>query len=101
MSPSISDFFERTEFDSHVWINWEDTESTQKDRWNMIHDLTKNYELKGKTKIDVKKLLGEPLSESENEMRYYLGLTGFGINTGSLTLNFDNGKVISFNVWQG
>ena len=101
MSPTISDFIDRTKFDSDEWIKWEDTESTQKVRWNMIHDLTTNYDLNGKTKSEIKNLLGSPSSESENEFRYYLGLTGHGINTGSLTFKFENGKVISHNVWQG
>jgi hypothetical protein len=99
--PDINDYLNRTEFNITEWINWEDTEATFGLRWNMTHDLTKNYNLKGKTKEEIKKLLGEPSSESLNEMSYYLGLTGHGINTGSLTLKFDKERVINIKIWQG
>ena len=101
LSPSISDFFNRTDFNSNEWIEWEDTEFTQKLRWNMIHDLTNNHNLIGKSASQIKDLLGEPDYEGKTEMSYYLGLTGFGINTGSLTLKFRNGVVVDFNVHQG
>ena len=101
LKPEINDFFNRTDFVSNEWINWEDTESTYGLRWNMTHDLTNNYNLEGKTKKEIKTLLGEASSESNNEMSYYLGLTGHGINTGSLTFTFENDKVIKFKIWQG
>lgn len=99
--PDINDYFNRTKFNSTEWINWEDTESTFGLRWNMTHDLIKNYNLKGKTKEEIKALLGNPSSEYKNEMSYFLGLTGHGINTGSLTLKFENEKVIEVKIWQG
>jgi hypothetical protein len=101
LSPDIDDFFNRTDFDSEVWVNWVETESNLKDRWNMIHDLTEKYKLKGMQKEEIKKLLGTPSSEYENEISYYLGMTGHGINTGSLNLKFKNGIVIDYNVHQG
>jgi len=101
LKPEINDFFNRTDFVSNEWINWEDTESTYGLRWNMTHDLTNNYNLKGKTKEEIKTLLGEPSNESKNEMSYYLGLTGNGINTGSLTLKFEKERVIKIKIWQG
>jgi len=101
MSPSISDYFDRTDFESSAWINWDDTESTQKMRWNMINDLTNNYKLIGMQKDEVKKLLGTPSSEYKNKISYYLGMTGRGINTGSLSLKFKDDIVINYNVHQG
>lgn len=101
LKPEINDFFNRTDFVSSEWINWEETESTFGVRWNMTHDLTKNFELKGKTKKEIQDLLGRPSSESKNEMTYYLGLTGHGINTGSLTFEFNHGRVTKFRIWQG
>ena len=101
LKPDINDFFNRTDFVSNEWINWEDTESTYGLRWNMTHDLTNNYNLEGKTKKEIKTLLGNPSSESKTHLSYYLGLTGHGINTGSLTFTFENGKVIKFKIWQG
>ncbi|GAA4281079.1 hypothetical protein GCM10022260_15000 [Gaetbulibacter aestuarii] len=67
----------------------------------MTHDLTSNYNLKVKTKAQIQQLLGKPSSQSINEMRYYLGLTGHGINTGSLIFEFKNGLVTKFEIWQG
>ena len=101
LRPHISDYFDRTDFESSTWIKWEETEATQKLRWNMIDDLTNNYKLIGKTKEEIKALLGEPESEYVDEISYYLGLTGHGINTGSLSFSFENGIVISYHVWQG
>jgi len=101
LRPDILDYFDRSEFERSAWIKWEDNEFTQKLRWNMIDDLTKNYELIGKTKEEIIKLLGEPESEYDNEISYYLGLTGHGINTGSLLFSFENGIVISYRVRQG
>ena len=100
-SPDISDYFNRTDFNSQVWKTWVESEATFKTRWNMIHDLTKNHELVGKTKPEIKNLLGKPSNEWSDGIRYYLGLTGRGINTGSLYFKIENGKVISFKIWQG
>jgi|TARA_B110000503_G_scaffold139028_1_gene226454 hypothetical protein len=101
LKPDISDFLNRTDFVSNEWIKWEETESSFGVRWYMTHDLSHNYVLKGKTKKEIEEILGKPSSESKNEIRYYLGLTGHGINTGSLTFEFKNGRVIKFGIWQG
>ncbi len=100
-SPTISDYFNRTDFDSQIWIEWQETEATLKTRWNMVHDLTENHELIGKNVTDLKNMLGEPSSESKHEIRYYLGMTGFGIDTGSLAFTIKDGIVTDFKVWQG
>jgi hypothetical protein len=101
LKPDINDFLNRTDFVSNEWINWEETQSSFGVRWNMTYDLSNNYELKGKTKKEIEAILGKPSSESKNEMSYYLGLTGHGINTGSLTFEFKKGRVVKFRIWQG
>ncbi|SFS91306.1 hypothetical protein SAMN04487906_2056 [Zhouia amylolytica] len=101
LKPGINDFFNRTEFVSREWINWEDTESSFGVRWNMTHDLIQNYDLIGKTRKEIEQLLGKPTRETKYEMRYYLGLTGHGINTGALTFEFKNDRVTKFEIWQG
>lgn len=101
LKPDIDDYLNRTSFNSSEWIDWKETESSYGLRWNMRHDLTENYNLKGKTKQDIKSLLGDPSNESEKEFGYYLGLTGHGINTGSLLFKFKNGRVIEYKIWQG
>lgn len=101
LSPTLSDYFNRTDFDSQTWIEWKETESTLKVRWNMTHDLTNNYNLVGKNVSDLKKLLGIPSVENNNEIVYYLGMTGNGINTGALTFKILDGVVIGYKIWQG
>jgi hypothetical protein len=48
-------------------------------------------------------LLGKPDENFSNERtyRYYLGYSHTGINTGSLIIDFQNGIVKNFSVWQG
>ncbi|WP_420552249.1 hypothetical protein [Tenacibaculum aiptasiae] len=101
LKPNINDYLNRTEFNSTKWRNWKETESSFGVRWNMIHDLTENKNLQGKSKIEIKTLLGNPSNESETEFIYYLGLTGHGINTGSLILKFEKEKVVEIKTWQG
>ena len=89
-------------FDSEKWKNWENTEEEWSLRWDMMNSLRKNYELKGMTKNEIHKLLGKPDSETKNELSYYLGYSHNGINTGRLTLYFnENNTVIDFDVWDG
>ena len=89
------------QFDSEKWKNWEESEFERSLRWDMMNSLRNNYELKGMTKNQILKLLGEPESNQQTEFRYYLGFSKRGINTGSLTIKFDNNKVTDFSVWQG
>ncbi|WP_370480116.1 hypothetical protein [Tamlana flava] len=100
-SPTISDYFNRNDFDSQTWIEWKEAESSMKVRWNMTHDLTNNYNLIGKKASDLKMLLGKPSRENKNEISYYLGMTGHGINTGSITFKILEGIVIEYKIWQG
>ena len=100
-SPSISDFFNQTDFERETWIGWEETESTLDQRWNMVNDLINNYDLKGKNISQIKELLGQPSYESKNEISYNLGPTGHGINYGSLSLKLKNGIVNEIDIGQG
>jgi len=68
----------------------------------MMNDLRKNHELVGMKKAEIENLLGKPDSETNSEYSYYLGMTGTGINTGSLTITFnESGTVEKINVHQG
>tara|TARA_R110002020_G_scaffold47905_5_gene136858 strand:- start:30 stop:233 length:204 start_codon:yes stop_codon:yes gene_type:complete len=67
----------------------------------MTHDLTNNYNLIGKKVSDLKKILGKPSTENNNEIGYYLGMTGHGINTGSLTFKIVDGVVVGYKIRQG
>jgi outer membrane protein assembly factor BamE (lipoprotein component of BamABCDE complex) len=88
-------------FDSEKWKNWTESETEWSLRWEMMNSLRSNYDLKGMSKNEILKLLGEPESKTENEFGYYLGNSKRGINTGRLTIKFDNNKVTDFSVWDG
>ena len=97
----ISNFIERTEFDSYKWKKWEQTTEEPSLRWHMIHDLESKYEFKGMTINKLKELLGEPEDESETEISYFLGMSQYGIDTGTLVFELKSGKVIHFYVSHG
>ncbi|WP_299060486.1 hypothetical protein [uncultured Polaribacter sp.] len=101
LKPDINDYLNKTEFNSAEWISWKETESSFGVRWNMVYNLTENHKLKGKTRDEIKILLGRPTNESKKEMSYYLGMTGHIINTGSLTLKFEKERVVEIKIWQG
>lgn len=89
-------------FESEKWKNWTESETEWSLRWDMMNSLRNNYDLKGMSKSELLKLLGEPDSKTENEFGYYLGNSKRGINTGRLTIKFDNNnKVTDFSVWDG
>lgn len=90
-------------FDSDKWKNSDlNKEENWNLRWKMMNDLRKNHELIGMKKTEIEKLLGKPDSETNSEFSYYLGMTGTGINTGSLTITFnESGIVEKINVHQG
>jgi hypothetical protein len=67
----------------------------------MVDDLQNDYKLDGMTEEEVIKLLGEPESKSKGEWEYYLGMARRGIDTGTLSLTFENGKVTTHHVRAG
>ena len=82
-------------FDAEKWKNSDlNTEKNWDLRWKMMNDLRKNHELVGMKKAEIEKLLGKPDSETNSEFRYYLGMTGKGINTGSLTITFNKNEIV-------
>lgn len=91
-------------FESEKWktvdLNQENNWSL---RWDMMNSLRNNHNLNGMSKKEIIGLLGKPDENFTNEktFRYYLGYSHSGINTGSLIINFENGIVKSFSVWQG
>lgn len=91
------------EFNSKKWkYSNLNTEENWNLRWNMMNSLRNNYELKGKTKSEIIGLLGKPDNEFRNEISYYLGYTGFGINTGTLVIFLnEKGFVTKISVLQG
>jgi outer membrane protein assembly factor BamE (lipoprotein component of BamABCDE complex) len=77
------------------------TEDTMTLRWDMVDDLEDDYKLDGMTEEEVVKLLGEPGAKSTIEWTYDLGMARRGIDTGTLSLTFENGKVKTHHVRAG
>ncbi len=100
-SPDIENYKNRIEFNSELWKNWEETETTASLRWDMTHSLTNNYKLIGMSTDQVFKLLGKPSGQSNSELRYYLGMSRHSIDTGSLVLELKKGKVANYRIWHG
>jgi hypothetical protein len=93
VSPGVNNYFSRTEFDSDKWKSWKMTEDKMTLRWDMVHDLQQQHELDGMTEDQVIELLGQPASKDEIEWTYDLGMARRGIDSGILSLTFENGKV--------
>jgi|SRR5690554_4332560 hypothetical protein len=90
------------EFSSDKWKNWNESEAEWSLRWDMMNSLRNNYELTGMTKDEIIELLGEPESLTQTEFLYYLGMAKKGIDTGTLTIKFnETGKVANYNVRHG
>lgn len=90
-------------FSSDRWKNWQKSEEAEWSlRWDMMNNLRNSYDLKGMTKNEIIELLGKPELESEIEYSYCLGMAKRGIDTGTLTIKFDEKeKVIKYNVRRG
>ena len=91
-------------FDSQKWKNSNlNLEENMTLRWDMMNSLRNNYKLIGMSKNEITNLLGKPDNNFsiEKDFRYYLGYSKTGINTGSLTITFENGIVTEIDVWQG
>ncbi|MGV6861354.1 MAG: hypothetical protein ACWA41_06255 [Putridiphycobacter sp.] len=82
-------------FNSEKWKNWTGMGPNPSLRWDMMNSLRNNYELKGKSKTEVIDLLGNPESKSDYDFGYYLGMSKHGIDTGHLTIYFDQNKRVS------
>lgn len=61
----------------------------------MMNSLRKNHQLKGKTKQQILEPLGEPNSQSKNQLSYYLGYSKKGVNTGTLFIDFSDENVVA------
>lgn len=77
------------------------TEDEMTLRWDMTHDLQKQHQLDGMTEEQIIQLLGQPGSKSVLEWTYDLGMARRGIDTGTLSLTFENGKVKTHHVRTG
>lgn len=100
-TPIIYNYKNRIDFNAEKWKNWELTVEEPSLRWNMIHDLESKYKFEGMSRNKLIELLGKPNSENEIEIRYILGMSGHGIDTGSLIFEIKNDKVINYYVWHG
>lgn len=99
--PYIENYSNRTKFESEKWKTWKESEDEMSFRWNMVKDLEDNYSLKGMKGKEIVELLGEPEMKSDTEWAYYLGMAGHGIDTVTLSLTFENGKVKTYRIFRG
>ncbi|WP_339703464.1 hypothetical protein [uncultured Marixanthomonas sp.] len=90
-----------TDFNSEKWKNWKESEAELFLRWDMREDLVNNYDLIGMSTEQIIDLLGEPENWNEKELRYYLGSSRRGINTGSLILQIKNDTITDYEIWHG
>lgn len=97
----ITSCSEQKEFNSNQWKTWTETENRPSLRWQMHKDLLNDYDLKTYDKKQVLDLLGKPNSETNNDFSYQLGYTGRGINTGTMTITFENGSVVDIKITDG
>lgn len=91
-------------FESEKWKTADlNNENNWSLRWDMMNSLRNNHNLIGMSKKEIISLLGKPDENFTNEktFRYYLGYSHAGINTGSLEIDFENGIVKNYSVWQG
>ena len=86
---SIETYYPKRDFDKEKWaINIEK-------RYEYADDLVDNEKLIGLSKQEIKEILGEPESETENSMTYYLGFSPrhfIGIDPDYLEINFKDNK---------
>ena len=71
--------------------------------WDMMNDLRNDYQLIGMSKNEIVKLLGEPDNKSERfaQFRYSLGYAHFGVDTGTLIIEFEKDSVKNYIVIRG
>ncbi|MGS2764566.1 hypothetical protein [Sinomicrobium sp. M5D2P9] len=92
---------EQKDFNSTEWKNWTESEATPNTRWLMRKDLLKRYDLEGVSRDSILELLGKPNSETNDKYYYQLGPTGRGINTGTMTITFENNTVVDIKITDG
>jgi hypothetical protein len=91
-------------FDSQKWkmadMNSEDNLSL---KWDMMNSLRNNHNLVGMKKSKIIDLLGKPDTTFSNAktFRYFLGYSHFGIDTGTLIIEFKDDIVINSLVISG
>ncbi len=72
-------------------------------RWDMMNSLRNDYQLIGMSKNEIVDLLGEPINKTETfaQYRYSLGYAHFGIDTGTLIIEFEKDSVKKYLVTRG
>lgn len=87
---SIS-YYPSKEFDRQKWI------SDKESRYELSEEIIESEMLIGKTKSEVKEILGDEENDDDSDLwNYYLGFKPqlFGIDPDVLDIEFENGKVI-------
>lgn len=91
---AIASYYPRNEFDRNKWLD------DKEKRYEMSKDIVDSKLLIGKSKRDVRQLLGEEVNggntNDNDDWHYYLGYVPavFGIDYDMLDVYFENGKVV-------
>ena len=89
-------------FNSEQWKNWKETEKDAMLRMEMIGSLMMNLRFNSRGKKEIIDILGEPNDYDENKFRYFLSMSGTGINTGALIIYFNaSGNSTNIEFWEG
>ncbi len=90
------------------WINLTDPEFTQ-EKWishpekriMIVDDYLAKNRLIGMTQNEIRDTLGQPDNTTENQLEYYLGEDGIGMDAMILYIEFDDeGKAIKYSINQ-
>lgn len=86
-------------FDSEKWKNWVETEWEPDLRWQMRRNLIRKYKLVGMSESEIIDLLGQPYQSTNTIFSYYLGMTGTGVNIGTLIIRFEEGYATAYELY--
>lgn len=103
-APYLEDYFGGIPFDANRWREWKQGQNEEewRLRWEMTSSLLSKHKITGMPRDEVIELLGAPDGEEEGKMYYYLGMSGHGIDTGSLILYLDSQRrVHRYERWHG
>ena len=94
---AVSSSYPERSFDKRKWAD------ERNSRYEYVDDLVKNKKLIGLTSLEVKSMLGEPDSENDSTMTFYIGYSPkyfFNSDPDWLELEFNTGQVYNSRILQ-
>lgn len=93
----LSTYYPERDFDKEAWAN------NREKRYEYADDLVDNHKLIGLSKKDVIEMLGEPESENDSTIKYYIGYSPrhiISIDPDYLEISFKGGKAWKTIIYQ-